>query len=273
MKTLAYKFDTIRAKKDNQYIFQYIKNRKLSDIYHDHDFYELIFLLHGSCSHLINETEYSAQAQDFFLIRPGERHTFLNQSDSLELLCLSVTQNEFHVLADAYSPDLKEMILQSPEPIFIPCTQSPELHYIQSKAAASYNASDYKLLLFHLLKIFANHTSSKNDLPKQLQDAILEMRNRENIKRGIPAFLEISHYSQTHLSRILHKYFDMGLHDYILNLRLETAYSDLILTSGSLEEISESVGYNSFSHFNKIFKKKYGITPAVLRKEHGKPTI
>ena len=89
----------------------------------------------------------------------------------------------------------------------------------------------------------------------------------------IPAFLEISHYSQTHLSRILHKYFDMGLHDYILTIRLETAYNDLVLTSKALEEISESIGYNSFSHFNKIFKKKYGITPAALRKEHGKPTI
>ena len=273
MKTLAYKFDTIRTSQDCPYIYQYIKNRKLSDVYHYHDFYELIFLIHGSCSHLINDIEYSAQAQDFFLIRPGERHTFFNQSDSLELLCLSVTQNEFDVLSDAYSPDLKEKILQLPDPIFIPCTQSLEIHYIQSKAASSYNISDYKLLLFHLLKIFANHTVSKNDIPKQLQDAILEMCKRENIKRGIPAFLEISHYSQTHLSRMLHKYFDMGLHDYILNLRLETAYNDLILTSRALEEISESVGYSSFSHFNKIFKKKYGITPAVLRKEHGKPTI
>jgi transcriptional regulator GlxA family with amidase domain len=65
----------------------------------------------------------------------------------------------------------------------------------------------------------------------------------------------------------------MGLHDYILKLRLETAYNDVILTSRALEEISESVGYSSFSHFNKICKKKYGVTPAVLRKEHGKPTI
>ena len=273
MKTLAYKFDTIRTSQDSPYIYQYIKNRKLSDIYHYHDFYELIFIIDGNCTHLINDTKYFAQAQDFFLIRPGEPHTFLHQSDSLELLCLSVTQKEFDTLSAAYSPDLKEKILQLPEPIFLSGTQPLEIHYIKNKAAASYHASDYKLLLFHLLKIFADHSVSRNDMPKQLQDAILEMRKRENIKRGIPAFLEISHYSQTHLSRILHKYFDMGLHDYILNLRLETAYNDLILTSKALEEISESVGYNSFSHFNKIFKKKYGISPAVLRKEYGKPTI
>ena len=273
MKTLAYKFDTIRTSQDCPYIYQYIKTRKLSDVYHYHDFYELIFLIDGKCTHLINDTEYLAQAQDFFLIRPGERHTFLDQSDSLELLCLSVTQNEFDVLSTAYSPDLKEKILQLPEPIFLSGTQPLEIHYVKNKAAASYNASDYKLLLFHLLKMFADYTFSKDDMPKQLQDAILEMRKRENIKRGIPAFLEISHYSQTHLSRILYKYFDMGLHDYILHLRLETAYNDLVLTSKALEEISESVGYSSFSHFNKIFKKKYGITPAVLRKEHGKPTI
>lgn len=273
MKTLAYTFDSFRTGKDGRYIYQYIKNRKLSDIYHYHDFYELIFLTKGSCLHRINDVEYSAQAHGLFLIRPGERHMFLNQSDALELLCLSVARDEFDILSAAYSSDLKEKILQFSDPIFIPCTQPLEIHYIQSKMATSCDASDYKLLLFHLLKIFADYTVSKNDMPKQLQDAIQEMHKRENIKLGIPAFLEISHYSQTHLSRILHKYFDMGLHDYILTIRLETAYNDLVLTSKALEEISESIGYNSFSHFNKIFKKKYGITPAALRKEHGKPTI
>ena len=124
-----------------------------------------------------------------------------------------------------------------------------------------------------MLKIFADHIISKHDMPKQLQHAILEMQKPENIKAGIPAFLSITHYSQTHLSRIIIKHFGVKLHDYVLDLRLNTAYNDLILTTKGLEEISESVGYNSFSHFNKIFKEKYGITPAALRKEYRKPTI
>ena len=40
-------------------------------------------------------------------------------------------------------------------------------------------------------------------------------------------------------------------------------------TENGAEEISEEIGFKSFSHFNKIFKEKYGITPSLLRKSHG----
>lgn len=273
METLSYKFDTLQPNKENRYIYQYVQNRALSNICHYHDFYELIFLTKGSCTHLVDDIEYTAQAHDLFLIRPGERHIFLSQSDFLELLCLSVAKEEFDALASVYSSNLKDTILQFPGPICIPCKLPLEIHYIQSKAATSYEVTDYKVLLFHLLKIFADHTAYESDMPELLRNAVLEMRKRENIKIGIPAFLSITHYSQTHLSRMIKKYFGIKLHDYILNLRLEAAYNDLILTTKAPEEISESVGYNSFSHFSKIFTKKYGITPAVLRKEQGRPTI
>ena len=59
----------------------------------------------------------------------------------------------------------------------------------------------------------------------------------------------------------------MTLHQYVTNLRLERAKEELLMTTKSAEEISEEVGYASFSHFQKIFKKKYGVTPAVWRKK------
>ena len=37
----------------------------------------------------------------------------------------------------------------------------------------------------------------------------------------------------------------------------------------SIEKISEGLGFASFSHFNKIFKKRFSVTPAVLRKTGG----
>ena len=40
----------------------------------------------------------------------------------------------------------------------------------------------------------------------------------------------------------------------------------LILTQESSENIADSVGYSSFSHFSKIFTQKYRMSPAVVRK-------
>lgn len=90
-----------------------------------------------------------------------------------------------------------------------------------------------------------------------------------HLKGGISAFVELSHYSRSHLSRIIRKHFNMSLHDYVLNLRLDAAYNALVLSKESIEDIAESVGYMSVSHFNKIFKEKFGITPASARKYNG----
>ena len=36
----------------------------------------------------------------------------------------------------------------------------------------------------------------------------------------------------------------------------------------SLQEIAAEVGYNERSHFEKVFKNQYGLTPSQYRKAH-----
>ncbi len=52
--------------------------------------------------------------------------------------------------------------------------------------------------------------------------------------------------------------------DYITNLRLEKAKSLLVNSDQKINEIAKHVGYNS-SYFNRLFKKKTGLTPGSFR--------
>ena len=61
-------------------------------------------------------------------------------------------------------------------------------------------------------------------------------------------------------------HFGIGLKSYINELRLLRAYDDLIWTNESAEAISENLGFSSYSHFCKIFKDRYSISPSFLRK-------
>ena len=103
--------------------------------------------------------------------------------------------------------------------------------------------------------------------------ALKEMKKRDMLKAGIPAFVAESGYSRPQLSRLVKKYLHMTLYEYISGQRLETAYNDLVLTRSRPEDIAEELGYKSFSHFSQKFKKTYGITPAELRKQKGVWTI
>ena len=99
------------------------------------------------------------------------------------------------------------------------------------------------------------------------------MHSIENLKGGVDRFVELSGYSRTHLNRLLKEHLNTTPHDFIMNLRLSEAYNALILTDTHIEEICANVGYESFSHFQKIFKAKYGITPACARKKYSSATI
>lgn len=43
----VYEFKDIYNRTQSNYIFQYVKNRKLTEIYHSHDFYEIIYFFAG----------------------------------------------------------------------------------------------------------------------------------------------------------------------------------------------------------------------------------
>ena len=106
MTSVLYEFDTIICEEQKNYIFQFVKGRKLTDIYHAHDFYEWIWFLKGSGTQRINEAEYTERANTVVMLCPGDRHCFVTQSEDIEVVSLSVRKKEFEMFAGAYDPFL-----------------------------------------------------------------------------------------------------------------------------------------------------------------------
>ena len=61
-------------------ILQNIEKRRLTNIYHSHDFYEFIIMLRGSCTAFINGGEYTLVKDDVVFMSPEDSHSFLGQS-------------------------------------------------------------------------------------------------------------------------------------------------------------------------------------------------
>lgn len=271
MECLTYQFDEHRLNTEGNYICQVVSNRKLSNIYHRHDFYEIICVMNGSVRKRINEAERTISQSTVAILRPTDRHCFLSQSKGTTILSLSVKTEEFVRIAEAFCQTMIQEINERAEVILIRAERL--VQWIQSEGLknrrADYREQDNRFLLMCLLKAYLESTDERSRMPQLLEYAAREMRRTENLKRGIPAFLELSHYSQSQLSRLIRQHFQMSLKQYVNELRLRCAYDEIVLTNRSVQDISESVGFASFSHFNKIFKKKFFSTPAALRKKNG----
>ena len=76
-------------------------------------------------------------------------------------------------------------------------------------------------------------------------------------------------------SRFQHLYtdaFGSAMIQDIIDSRILRGCELLTTTDAKVEDIAEMCGYNSVSHFVKLFREKTGITPAAYRKENKKPT-
>ncbi|MBR5308555.1 MAG: helix-turn-helix domain-containing protein [Clostridia bacterium] len=273
MENIIYEFNKIASATDFCKL-QITAGRRLSDTYHSHDFYEIILVIQGSFRHIINGREYTHNEGDLVILRPGDSHGIKSQSKDTNVVCLSVKRTEFEKIASAFGTEFLCDFSPDKEPL---CRSIGKDFGLCRACALSATDSGADKCGRQLLGIvFPLCTEQDDGVSKpfsHLRSASEKMKSEENLREGLTAFLRISGYSHTHLARLVKKEFGCTLHDYIFTLRLEEAYRRVVFTSESFESISACVGYESFSHFCRIFKKHYGITPSALRKKHGFATV
>lgn len=73
-------------------------------------------------------------------------------------------------------------------------------------------------------------------------------------------------FSPNYLSRKFRASTGIGLHEYLVFVRLQHAAQELISTADSITAIALRCGFSDSNYFKDSFKKKYGLTPRSYRK-------
>ena len=84
---------------------------------------------------------------------------------------------------------------------------------------------------------------------------------------------DIANMSQSAFSRFFKLHTGRTLSDYIIDTLLGYATRMLLDTQDSIANISFNCGYNNFSNFNRIFKRKKGCSPSEFREKYRKTKI
>jgi len=148
------------------------------------------------------------------------------------------------------------------------------LHHCQHQLLVMNELSlpNLRMLLGKILLYFLEAESMKTTIPDYFSQYLIEMQLQENLAEGVSAFLRISNFSYSHLCRLTKCYLNMTPGEYILSLRLQLAYEMISWGDESYEEICEKIGFSSFSHFCKLIREHYGMTPAMVRKRNKEVT-
>ncbi|MFD2613937.1 response regulator [Paenibacillus gansuensis] len=82
------------------------------------------------------------------------------------------------------------------------------------------------------------------------------------------ALAELVYLNPAYLSRLFKKETGISLSDYLIGLRMEKSKELLMNSSFKIQHIAAIVGYESFPHFTRLFKKTVGISPLQFRRNH-----
>ncbi|MCM1187105.1 MAG: 2-isopropylmalate synthase [Lachnoclostridium sp.] len=82
----------------------------------------------------------------------------------------------------------------------------------------------------------------------------------------LDALSEQFHLSKPYLSKYIREKAGMTFQEAVKQERMKRACTLLKETTKSVETVAENVGYENVEHFNRLFKKMYGMTPMQYRK-------
>ncbi|MEQ9692640.1 GlxA family transcriptional regulator [Shimia sp. SDUM112013] len=97
--------------------------------------------------------------------------------------------------------------------------------------------------------------------------ALMETNLEEPLRPGDLA--QTVNISTRQLERLFRRYLSATPKKYYMDMRLQRAQHLLLQTSMSVTEVSVACGFNSSSHFSRLFRQRYGMSPHRLRGEQG----
>ena len=127
----------------------------------------------------------------------------------------------------------------------------------------------FKELMFNLFSNPSNsnllaYANSICDCHKPLLQEVMEANYTYNL--SLTEFARIAHRSLAAFKREFKENFHMTPGRWLIKKRLDYAQSLLNITQKNVNEIAYDSGFENATHFSRVFKEKFGLSPLQYRK-------
>lgn len=279
--------------KDNTY-FQLYNNKSVYLIKHNcytpaflhkHEFFEIIYVLSGSCTQIIGENRINLKSGDLCIMSQNVFHTLevFDESVVLNILLCRKTFDDifFNVLRDnsiistfftdnLYSKNHIEYI------IFHTLNDESLKNEILEMYGEQLIEDEYSdRLISSMLIIFFSHLMRKYSSTVELPSSI-KIRSNDDI--SILNFIQDNYsnvtlsmvannfnYSTPYCSKLIKLTTGHTFSELLRNIRLRKSEVMLLNTNMTISDISYNLGYENSETFIRIFKKYYNISPSKFR--------
>lgn len=242
---------------------------------HWHNGIEIILVLSGEISIIVNDKAYNLKEDDIILINRNELHELIgNQPCNIISLLIDIEKlgiNDDNLYFNCNSTEdtnqgryytLKHELAKL---VKVNAEKKMENKY--------YNSSFIYSIIYTLMKNFKANPNVEIDSKKyveRLNDILKYIDNHYKENITFNQICDNLNLSVPYLSYFFKKYIGVNFQTYYSNLRLERAVNELISSDNTVEQIAFDNGFANARSFVTIFKKKYNMLPSMYRKKYDK---
>lgn len=255
---------------------------------HWHEEMELIYIKKGQGIVTVDFRPYRVNARTLMLILPGQLHS-IEQYEEEKMEYENIIFHPDMLLAkgvDTCGTEFINPLMRGK--ITVPTIFTPVYPYY-TDVIAPIDACDeigktrpqgyelyIKSMLFQFFFILDNRCRNLVSPPKnkktldKMKIILKYVENHYPEKITIADMAEVSDFSESHFMRYFKDTMGTSFIDYLKEYRLKMAARLLHGSESSILTISDEVGFENLSYFNRSFKQKYGVTPSQFRKQADK---
>ncbi|WMC91825.1 AraC family transcriptional regulator [Kineothrix sp. MB12-C1] len=241
---------------------------------HWHDSVEIFLVFEGEIDFYINTSHYGLSRGMFIIVNSNEVHSIDVPKENFTVV-LQIPQEEFdkykdeeYLLFRHTSEGYKEEDAQ-----FVRLIRRMYTAYAEKRYGYELEVlSDYYKMLHVLMTRYRERDVDKERVKQSRQieklfkiTSYIQEHFREDMT--LEHVAETFGFSPTYLSRIFKKYANVNYKTYVLNVRVEHGFKELLNTDISVNKIAENNGFPDSRSFSKAFAARFGISPDKYRRE------
>jgi AraC family cel operon transcriptional repressor len=253
--------------------------------FHLHEFAEVLLLVKGHLLHEVNGSHHILPPGSLVFVRPYDLHRLLPLNSEravfaslilastvirelMDYLCAPSILNRFNTAPEALcfylSPDEARALMLQMERISNEQAVAPETSTLLSRALAAQLFASYLLCP-------EQPAQEAPPPPAWLARLREEAESWDDMKNAPHRLHQRSKCHPSHLCKSFKRYFGETPTSFLNRLRLRRAVRLLKEPDAKITSVATELGFESLSHFHRLFKRHYGLTPAQYRRDQTVP--
>ena len=245
---------------------------------HSHDFAEVLYVAHGAFTHQVNGTGQTVRQGNVVLIRPLlDNHCVCDLDAHSVVTLISLRATYLRFIATRYFKSSLSFwggTDSLPKVLTLNLTQQAAIEAAAQRLSDSpQNRLSADRFLLELVDLLENppRTEEVAQFPTWLREACQKIQDPRYFVHGAAGIALLANRSKEHVAREMKKCQGRTPTEVVNEARMCYAARQLRDATTSIIDIALDCGFESLSHFYKVFKAKQGVTPRLYRRIHQRP--